>query len=181
MAASPTTPNSNPIILEPASPSSTLESPSYPSLVTSSSEGSSSSDLFDSPRPRSQNGSQTSQSEPPSPLEAQDGSTSTIAPQDGIELSTLPASTLAPPILTVTPPAPQPEGRDDPPRSVPQLSPTNISTSSQQSTRSASTWVSWLPKKIHERRWLENTICVLGVAVAIWLGVRGYKLAVWQS
>ena len=168
-----------PIIVEPAL---SLEPPSPAnSLVNSSPDPSSATDSYDSSRPQSQNSSNTSHSEPPSPSRGHDWAPAELRSPNATELSRLGPPSLAPPAPGTSPSNPF-ASENDSPISGPLPSPTNTSNGSQNTWINRQTsWLSTIPTKIHERRWLENTIGVLGVAVAIWLGVRGYKLAVWQS
>ena len=169
-----------PIIIEPAS---SPRAPPPDSLANLSPDTNSSSDSNNySSRPQSQYSSDTSQSEAPSPIEYQSCTPDATNSPNDIELSSLAPPVLTPPTTNATPPADPFISPNDPPRSVPSPSLSNISHGTVGTQNSNQ--VSWFRKiwaKIHEKRWLENTIGVLGVAVAIWLGVRGYKLAVWQS
>lgn len=173
-------PTPTPIIVEPA-PS--VQVPSPASLVTSSLDPNSSSDSYNSSRPQSQYSSDTSQSELPSPLDGQCRTPEIGTSPNDIELSSLAPPVLGPPSPSVTPPVSHATSENGPPRSVPPHPfPTETIDGSQEfGINNRGTSLATLRAKIHERRWLENTIGVLGVAVAIWLGVRGYKLAVWQS
>jgi hypothetical protein len=96
------------------------------------------------------------------------------------------ASTTSPTVNPLPPPSTlsptsQPSSADNQPESVPPNASTDphtlsTNTSSRQNSLFRSLWT-----RIHGRRWLGNTIGALGLATAIWLGVRGYKLAVWSS
>ena len=161
---------------------STPGTPSSASLVTSSPDISSSPNSYNSSRPPSQASSQTSISTLPSSQEGQSRNLENEVLQDSFEMQSLPPSTLNIPSVGVTPAASPTASQDESTR-LPQLpSPSDTSNSRQDVDQARrDSWFQILRRRIHERRWLENTIGVLSVITALWLGVRGYKLAVWQS
>ena len=172
---------STPIIIQPPSPSST--SP-HASLVNSSLDPNSPSNSDSSSRPHSQDSSHTSLSEQVSPIEGQSGIAGNVTSQDTIQLSELHSeasqrrSSGISPINHLL----GPHGNNSPRLNPPPPSPTNTDDNSQlPHLNNQPSWVSSIRTRIHRRRWVENTIGVLGLATALWLGVRGYKLAVWQS
>ena len=166
------------IIDEPSTPGT----PSPASLVTSSPETTSSPNSYSSSRPPSQVSSQTSVSGPPSPQEGQSGTVDHDVSQDAIEMQSLTPSTLNIPSPGISPASSHITSQTDPARLIPSPSATDTSNSRQETDHGRQdSWFRIVRRKIHERRWLENTIGVLSVITALWLGVRGYKLAVWQS
>ncbi len=165
----------HPLIIEPtASPNGS----SPGSLPTATPNPSSSSNSFNSSRPQS-SCSNTSQSNlSPSPRE----NPKDIPLQEltGLASSTLPDIDPLPPPSTLLP-ATQTPNAYIPPRSVPLDPSGNSNPSSTTTTSSQNSWFRSFRTRLHERRWPENMIGALGLATALWLGVRGYKLAVWQS
>lgn len=164
-----------PIIVEPTA--SSKASPS-PSLLTASPDPSSSSNSFESPRPESAY-SNTSQSDvSPSPIED---------PKDVSQTNPTQLASAIPPEIDPLPsprtlvPTSQPINENSTPRSVPSNTSRNTSAPTTTTTSSRGSSFRSLRARLHERRWLETIIGALGLATALWLGVRGYKLAVWQS
>jgi len=163
-----------PLIVEPtASPKAS----SLTSLPTVSPDPSYSSNFFNSSRPQSScsNTSQSDVSQSPSENPDHDPL------QDPIDLpssTALEIDQLLPP--SNLSPITQPSSANIPPRSVPSNWSTNTNAPSMTTTSSQNSWFRSLRTRLHERRWLENTTGALGLATALWLGVRGYKMAVWQ-
>ena len=170
---------SNPIIVEP--PSLPNATQSQAGSLSSSPEPHSSPNSRNSSRPQSQCNSDTSQSDPPSPSERKtDTPVNKVSP-----LTTDPCTPIPPaiPSLLQSSPTPvsQPSTVNQHPRSVPPPASTVSSIVQENTDGIPNSRVQSLRKRITRKRWVESTIGLLGLITAIWLGVRGYKLAVWQS
>ncbi|KAL6712921.1 hypothetical protein ACLMJK_009476 [Lecanora helva] len=163
-----------PIIVEtPSSPTT----PSPASLAPSP-EPASSSSSNDSSRPQSQHSSNTSVTRSPTPCATERRTPEEATSQDEIELSTL-APPALPPLSTPSPDGIDPSDNPTPPTNPP--SPTYTNRTQESGGSYQSSWLQTLRIKVYKNRWLEITLGAMSVAVALWMGVRGYKLAVWDS
>lgn len=147
-------------------------------LPTPSPDSYSSSNSSHSSRPQSSCSNTSRSNLSPSPSEKPKD----FQLQDPTDLASTTPLTInpLPPPSTLSPTS-QPPSADIQPQSVPPNASADPHTLSTNTSSGQKSLFRSLCTKIHGRRWLENTIGALGLATALWLGVRGYKLAVWSS
>ena len=169
-----------PAIVEPSPPANGDEA--GPSLVAPSPTISLSSQS--SSHPDSAYSNDTSQSELPSPLEERNKVTLSTASTFVDQGSTAPVNT--PAFAQDSSNTPQPVNGQDASVSdgipgTPEVASSGLNRNRDQGNGRISAWWSTLRNKYGGRRWLEQFIGICSLGVALWLGVRTYKLAVWSS
>ena len=130
--------------------------------------------------PESANTSTTTPSDSSSPVENKNHGRLSNAPTL-VSQSTLPAP-LTPPTFDHLPSStlqPVNNGERSTPRSVPQDD-DNLSANDDRVIGRHRTWWASLRARTRERRWVEQFIGLFSLGVALWLGIRTYKMAVWS-